>query len=106
MITIQSKMLVEEKVAKRSKYSEGIGAKEAKMSSVKKVIMLALLPKVKETHENLRTLLTAVDLSGIPFTFSCDIKLDLMSASSKPPVPTTASIARVRHRGMARTAET
>ena len=78
MITIQSKMLVEEKVAKRTKYSEGVGAKEAKMSSVKKVIMLALLPNVKETHENLKTLLTAVDLSGIPFTFSCDIKLDLM----------------------------
>ena len=77
MITIKPKEL-EEKVAKRTKYSEGFGAKKAKMSSVKRVIMLCLLTKVKETHENVRTLLTAIDLCGIPFTFSCDIKLDLM----------------------------
>ena len=75
MITIKSKML-EERVAKRAKRGEG--AKTAKLSSVKKTIMLALLPKVKETYENLKQLLSAIDLAGIPFSYSCDIKLDLL----------------------------
>ena len=75
-MTLKSKKL-EEQVAKRSKYSDGVGYKGAKLSSVKKVFMIGLVPKVQENYENVKKILTTIDLSGLPISFSCDIKLDL-----------------------------
>ena len=75
-MTLKSKKL-EEQVAKRSKYSDGVGYKGAKLSSVKKVFMIGLVPKVQENYENVKKILTTINLSGLPISFSCDIKLDL-----------------------------
>ena len=65
---------------KRKKYSDGVIAnKTAKLSSVKKTLLIGLWPKVQENYDNVKTLLSTVDLSKLPcpVTFSCDIKLDL-----------------------------
>ena len=77
LLTLKSKNLEDQVVAKRSKYTDGVGAKTGKLSSVKKVIMIGLVPNVQENYENVKTILTAIDLSRLPISFSCDIKLDL-----------------------------
>ena len=76
MLTIQPKELPVDDCA-RSKYSQGVAAKDFKLSGVKKVLMLGLMPGVEESHDNIQKLLHAIDLSGLPITFSCDLKLCL-----------------------------
>ena len=79
-------------VPKRAKYIDGVAAKDVKMSSVKKAFMIGLIPGVEENYTNIKTLLTSVDLSGLPVTFSCDLKLCLflvgkMNGACKCPCP-------------------
>ena len=76
LLTLKSKNLEDQVVAKRSKYTDGVGAKTGKLSSVKKVIMIGLVPNVQENYENVKTILTTIDLSGLPISFSCDIKFE------------------------------
>ena len=89
MLTIQPKELSTDDCA-RSKYCEGVAAKTFKLSGVKKVIILGLMPGVQESHDNIKKLLHAIDLSGLPISFSCDLKLCLflcgkMQGSCKHP---------------------
>ena len=79
-------------VPKRARYIDGVAAKDVKMSSVKKAFMIGLIPGVEENYTNIKTLLTSVDLSGLPVTFSCDLKLCLflvgkMNGACKCPCP-------------------
>ena len=76
MVTLKSKDL-ELKADRRSTYVDGVAAKEAKLSSVKKVLMLGLVPDCQENYSNVRTLLQKIDLSGLDVSFSVDLKLAL-----------------------------
>ena len=79
---------------KRSRYSEGVSKKLFKSTSVRKLIVLALAPGVLETHENMFTLWTMLNVSEAfkskHARFATDLKmanilLGLMSHSSCHP---------------------
>ena len=76
MATLKSKDL-ELDSTKRAKYGEGVAPKEAKLSSVKKVLMLALVPDCQENYHNVKTLLQKLDFTGLDVSFSVDLKLAL-----------------------------
>lgn len=78
---------------KRISYSDGGSmAKKAKVSSVKRVILLCIVPDVKETYDNVKILLDLTKLNDIPFKFVSDFKLLLIingqqTASATYPCP-------------------
>ena len=77
---------------KRRKYSEGYDGGNSPLSSVKKLFVICAVPKVDETYDNVKTILEKVDLSGVSFGMSCDLKMCLclcgkQAASSKHPCP-------------------
>ena len=76
MATLKSKDL-ELDSTKRAKYGEGVAPKEAKLSSVKKVLMLALVPDCQENYHNVKALLQKLDFTGLDVSFSVDLKLAL-----------------------------
>ena len=77
----------------RKLYSEGGSiSHEAKPTSVKKVILLCIVPKIKESYENIKRLFDLNQINNIPFKFSSDFKLILIvngqqTASSTYPCP-------------------
>lgn len=77
----------------RSLYSEGGSAsKKAKLMSVKRVILLCIVPKIKETYENVKLLFDITKINNIPFKFVSDFKLMLIingqqTASAMFPCP-------------------
>lgn len=84
--------VIEENI-KRSKYCEGgsIG-KPARLTSVKKVIMLCIVPDIKETYENVKILFELTNINEISFKFISDLKLCLIvngqqTASASYPSP-------------------
>ena len=54
---------------------QGIAAKQAKNSSVKKLILLAAVPDVPETYFNIKSILDNLDLETVEFTGSVDLKM-------------------------------
>lgn len=64
---------------KRKTYSEGgsIGEK-AKLTSVKRTIMLCIVPDIKETYENVKILFELTAVNKISFKFVSDFKLMLL----------------------------
>lgn len=54
---------------------QGVAPKQAKFSSVKKVLVLALVPNCPETHFNVQQILNQVNMEGLSFTFSVDVKM-------------------------------
>ena len=91
MMTVKEKSCDEEPDRKRSKYSEGYAAKDFKLSSVKKVFVLAVT-KTVENHHNLSTILENLGLDAIDFGYSADLKMVAIicgkqNASSKHPCP-------------------
>ena len=78
--------------SKRSTYEEGDGIGTYKLTSVKRVIMLAIVPDCKETHKNMKTLFDLTQLNRISFLFVADFKLLLIclgcqTATSTKPCP-------------------
>lgn len=74
-------------------YSSGgnIGNKR-KLNSVNRLIILCIVPEIKETYDNLKTLVHLTKLNEIPFKFASDFKLILMfngqqTASATYPCP-------------------
>lgn len=64
---------------KRISYADGGSmAKKAKVSSVKRVILLCIVPDIKETYENIQKLLDLTKLNDIPFKFVSDFKMLLI----------------------------
>lgn len=66
--------------------------KKAKLTSVKRVIILCIVPNMKETYENTKLLFDLTKIINIPFKFDCDFKLLLIdigqqSASAMYPCP-------------------
>ncbi|CAH1104321.1 unnamed protein product [Psylliodes chrysocephalus] len=78
---------------KRSRYAEGgMVGKKANWTSVQKLIMLAIVPKIKETYENLKVLFDLTQLNNVLFKFVADFKLLLIvngqqTATSTYPCP-------------------
>ena len=57
------------------KVSQGVSHKEAKTSSVKKVLILAVVPDVAESHHNVRSILQQVDFGTIQYIYAVDVKM-------------------------------
>ena len=54
---------------------QGVAAKVAQNSSVKKLLLLAVVPEVPENYFNVKAILSSLDIEGIEFTTAADIKL-------------------------------
>lgn len=80
-------------INRRSLYSEGgTCAKKAKLTSVKRLILLAVVPDVKESYENVQALFNLTNVNCIPFKLLSDFKLLLIvngqqTATSMYPCP-------------------
>ena len=59
----------------RSSYREGVAAKSAKHSSVKKLIILAAVPNVPENYSNVKLILNELNMEALEFTYSADVKM-------------------------------
>lgn len=78
---------------KRSLYSEGgtVG-KKSKLTSVDKLILLCIVPQIKESYDNVKLLVDLTKLNNISFKFVADFKLLLIingqqTATSMYPCP-------------------
>ena len=77
---------------KRSRYSEGVCPKTSKLSSVKKLFVVGLVPDVQELYFNVKSMLEELKLEGIEYSFCADIKIYLcicgkQAASCRHPCP-------------------
>lgn len=65
---------------KSSSYPAGGGkvTKRGKLTSVDKLIMLCLVPQIKESYENMKLLFELTGINDIPFKFVADFKLLLI----------------------------
>ena len=50
---------------RRASYCDGISPKQNKATSVKKLLILAIVSKVQENHENVTQILQVLDLSSL-----------------------------------------
>lgn len=76
----------------RSTHKEGGGVAEYMLTSVKRVILLCLVPEFKESHKNMKQLFDLTGLTNISFLFVADFKLLLIclgcqTASASLPCP-------------------
>ena len=61
--------------AGRSHYSDGIAPQDAKFSSVKKLLLLAVVVNASENHSNVQAMLSLLNIESIEFSASCDVKM-------------------------------
>ena len=90
-MTVKEKDPTGEPDRKRTKYEEGYAAQDFKLSSVKKLFILAVT-KTVENHHNLGVILQQLGLEAIEFGYSTDLKMVAIicgkqNASSKHPCP-------------------
>ena len=85
---------LEIRVVKKSRttYAEGGSCKKGKITGVKRLILLANVPDIKETFQNCQKLWKLIDLDQISYLFSADFKLTLtvlglQTASAMYPCP-------------------
>ena len=62
---------------KRSRYTDGVCQKSSKLSSVKKMFVVGLVPNIQELYFNVKSMLDEIRLEGINFSFCADIKIYL-----------------------------
>lgn len=83
----------EHKSHKRTLYSEGgILSKKAKLTSVNRLILLCVVPQIKESYDNMKLLFDLTKVNNIPFKFVSDFKMLLIingqqTASASFPCP-------------------
>ena len=63
---------------KRAKYSDGVCTTTSKLSSVKKLFIIGLVPNVSELYPNIKAILNEVNLEGVDSGISADIKIYLV----------------------------
>lgn len=68
---------VEEMDRKRSKYIDGVCPRTSKLSSVKKMFVVGLVPQVQELYPNVRLMMEELKLDGIEYGLCADIKIYL-----------------------------
>ena len=76
----------------RSTYDEGGSVRKGKPTGVTRVILLAIVPEIKETHKNLKIIFDLIKLNNISFNIVSDYKvqliiLGLQTATSSFPCP-------------------
>ena len=54
---------------------QGVSHKEAKNSSVKKVLLLAIVPDISECHFNVKSILDQVDFGDLKYIYAVDVKM-------------------------------
>ena len=54
---------------------QGVAVKQAKNSSVKKLLILGIVPEVPENYHNVKEILSSLNLEVIEFTAAADIKM-------------------------------
>ena len=65
--------------SKRARFSTGGSmSKKENLNSVYRLIILSIVPQIKETYENVKTLFELTKVNEIPFKFSSDFKLLLI----------------------------
>ena len=62
----------------RSTYAQGGSLRKGKLSGVKRVILLAVVPEIKETHANVSLIFDLIGLNKISFKIVSDFKLQLL----------------------------
>ena len=77
---------------KRHKYSDGVCPRSSKLSSVKKMFVVGLVPQVQELYPNIKTMMEELKLNKIEFGLCADIKIYLcligkQAASCTHPCP-------------------
>lgn len=78
---------------KRTRYSEGgTTGQENKITTVQRLILVCIVPDIKETYENLKILFDLTKINNISFRFTSDFKLilivnGLQTATSTFPCP-------------------
>ena len=77
MTTIMLSKPDEKLFNKRAKYVDGVASATLKLSGVKKMFILALVPEVQESYMNLKTIFQHLNLLYIKFSLSADLKLNL-----------------------------
>ena len=55
--------------------SQGVAPKSFKCSSVKKLLVLGIVPEVPENHPNMETLLGELNMEAVEFSVSADVKM-------------------------------
>lgn len=64
---------------KRATYQEGgTCSKTSKLTSVKKLIIICIVPQIKETYDNIKLLFDLIDINKIAFRFVSDLKVLLI----------------------------
>ena len=77
MEIVKSKDVIDDQDRKRSKYADGVCPRSSKLSSVKKLFVVGLIPDVQEIYPNVKTMLEELNLEGIEYGLSADIKIYL-----------------------------
>ena len=54
---------------------QGVAAKQAKNSSVKKLFIVAVVPEVPENHFNIKAILNSLNLEVVEFSAAADVKM-------------------------------
>ena len=54
---------------------QGIGSKQAKLSSVKKLLILAVVLDTPENYDSIKLILDSLNIQGVEYTTQADIKL-------------------------------
>lgn len=84
---------IEEPASKRAKYVDGgTTSREGTLTGVQRLLMLAVVPNIKETYDNIKLLFDLIQINNIPFKFVSDFKVILIvngqqTASSSYPSP-------------------
>ena len=77
MEIVKSRESEPEQEKKRSKYADGVCPKSSKLSSVKKLFVIGLVPEVQELYPNIRSMMEELKLGGIEYGLCADIKIYL-----------------------------
>lgn len=78
LVADAAQSLVSPMKKKRSTYAEGGSLKKGKLTGVKRVILLAVVPDIKETHSNISVIFELIGLNNIAFKIVSDFKLQLL----------------------------
>ena len=56
-------------------YLQGVAARDAKNSSVKKLFLLGIVPGIPENYFNVKAILSSLNIEAIEFTAAADVKM-------------------------------
>ena len=80
----QYSMVAKHKLVEDNEKSSGssLAAAKFKLSGVKRILYVGLLPQSQENRQNVRSLMTSFKLNHVPCSFSQDMKMILYSTTS------------------------